>query len=86
DSKSTDRPARSILTLKPLPTINPKDKRKGVLEEPESAKKVTKSDFDAAQIAKDEEIARLLEVELQAELERKRQRGTSIHGLHCKLI
>nr|GEU65046.1 ribonuclease H-like domain-containing protein [Tanacetum cinerariifolium] len=39
DSESTDRPARSILTLKPLPTIDPKDKRKGVLEEPESAKK-----------------------------------------------
>nr|GEY48421.1 hypothetical protein [Tanacetum cinerariifolium] len=57
DSKSTDRPARSILTLKPLPTINPKDKGKGVLEEPELAKKMTKSDFDAAQIARDEEIA-----------------------------
>nr|GEW57399.1 ribonuclease H-like domain-containing protein [Tanacetum cinerariifolium] len=39
DSESTDRPARSILTLKPLPTIDPKDKGKGVLEEPESAKK-----------------------------------------------
>nr|GEW92137.1 hypothetical protein [Tanacetum cinerariifolium] len=46
DSKSIDRPARSILTLKPLPTIDPKDKGKGVLEEPESAKKMTKSDFD----------------------------------------
>nr|GEZ25844.1 hypothetical protein [Tanacetum cinerariifolium] len=67
DSKSTDRPARSILTLKPLPTINPKDKRKGVLEEPESAKKMTKSDFDAAQIAKDEEIARLGKKQLAEE-------------------
>nr|GEU99708.1 hypothetical protein [Tanacetum cinerariifolium] len=28
DSKDTDRPARSILTLKPLPTIDPKDKGK----------------------------------------------------------
>nr|GEU32992.1 hypothetical protein [Tanacetum cinerariifolium] len=64
---STARPARSIITLKPLPTIDPKDKGKGVLEEPESAKKMTKSDFDAAQIARDEEIARQLEVELQAE-------------------
>nr|GEW97310.1 xylulose kinase-1 [Tanacetum cinerariifolium] len=67
DSESTDRLARSILTLKPLPTIDPKDKGKGVLEEPESAKKMSKSDFDAAQIARDEEIARQLEVELQAE-------------------
>nr|GFD21963.1 hypothetical protein [Tanacetum cinerariifolium] len=54
--------------------INPKDKRKGVLEEPESAKKMSKSNFDAAHIAKDEEIARQLEVELQAEVERERQR------------
>nr|GEW93303.1 putative ribonuclease H-like domain-containing protein [Tanacetum cinerariifolium] len=74
DSEDTDRSARSILTLKPLPTIDPKDKGKGVLEEPESAKKMTKSDFDAAQIARDEEIARKLEVELQAEVERERQR------------
>nr|GEY90862.1 putative ribonuclease H-like domain-containing protein [Tanacetum cinerariifolium] len=62
DSESTYRPARSILTLKPLPTIYPKDKGKGVLEEPESVKKMSKSDFDAAQ------IARQLEVELQAKL------------------
>nr|GEV93121.1 hypothetical protein [Tanacetum cinerariifolium] len=55
DSESTDKPARSILTLKPLLKIDPKDKGKGVLEEPESAKKTTKSDFDAAQIARDEE-------------------------------
>nr|GEV42866.1 uncharacterized mitochondrial protein AtMg00810-like [Tanacetum cinerariifolium] len=58
DSESTDRPARSILTLKPLPIIDPKDKGKGVLEEPESAKKMTKSDFDVAQIARDEKIAK----------------------------
>nr|GEY18300.1 ribonuclease H-like domain-containing protein [Tanacetum cinerariifolium] len=74
DSESTDRPARSILTLKPLPTIDPKDKGKVVLEEHESAKKMTKSDFNAAQISRDEEIARQLEVELQAELESKRHR------------
>nr|GEW35200.1 hypothetical protein [Tanacetum cinerariifolium] len=64
---STDRAARSILTLKPLLIIDPKDKNKGNLEEPESAKKMSKSDFDAAQIARDEEIARQLEVELQTE-------------------
>nr|GEW40426.1 hypothetical protein [Tanacetum cinerariifolium] len=74
DSESIDTPARSIITLKPLPTIDPKDKGKCVLEEPESAKKMTKSDFDAAQIASDEEIARQLEVELQAKVERERQR------------
>nr|GFC57547.1 hypothetical protein [Tanacetum cinerariifolium] len=40
------------------------DKRKGSLEEHESVKKMTKSDFDVAQIVRDEEIARQLEVEL----------------------
>nr|GEY34998.1 hypothetical protein [Tanacetum cinerariifolium] len=63
DSKSTDRPARSIVTLKPLPTIDPKDKGKSVMEEHESAKKMSKSDFDAAKIARDEEIARKIDVD-----------------------
>ncbi|GKD35242.1 hypothetical protein Tco_1250751 [Tanacetum coccineum] len=68
------RPARSILTLQPLPKIDPKDKGKGILEEPEPAKKMSKSDFDAAQIARDVEIARKLQADLQAEVERERQR------------
>ncbi|GJX79459.1 hypothetical protein Tco_0327608 [Tanacetum coccineum] len=59
DIEDSSRLARSILTLKPLPTIDPKDKGKGVLEEPEPAKKMTRSDMDAAQIAKDAEVARL---------------------------
>ncbi|GJT85988.1 hypothetical protein Tco_1067705 [Tanacetum coccineum] len=53
--EESNRPARSVLTLKPLPTIDPKDKGKGVLEDPEPAKKMTKRDFDAAQVARDEE-------------------------------
>nr|GEY87392.1 uncharacterized mitochondrial protein AtMg00810-like [Tanacetum cinerariifolium] len=43
------------------------DKGKGVFEEPKSAKKMYKSDFDDAQIVRDEEIATQMEVELQAE-------------------
>ncbi|GJT99844.1 hypothetical protein Tco_1110183 [Tanacetum coccineum] len=74
DIKDSSRPARSILTLKPLPTIDPKDKGKSVLEEPKPAKKMTRSDFDAAQIARDTEIARQLQVDLQAEVEREIQR------------
>ncbi|GJZ37096.1 hypothetical protein Tco_0583287 [Tanacetum coccineum] len=74
DVEDSSRPARSILTLKPLLIIDPKDKGKGVLQEPEPAKKMAKSDFDAAQIARDAEIARQLEVDWQAEEERKRQR------------
>ncbi|GJY27173.1 hypothetical protein Tco_0401899 [Tanacetum coccineum] len=57
DVEDSSRPARSILTLKPLPIIDPKDKGKGVLQEPEPAKKMAKSDFDAAQIARDAKIA-----------------------------
>ncbi|GJS56899.1 putative ribonuclease H-like domain-containing protein [Tanacetum coccineum] len=52
DVDDSSRPARSILTLKPLPTIDPKDKGKRVLKE-SPVKKVKKSDLDAAQIAKD---------------------------------
>ncbi|GJZ26411.1 hypothetical protein Tco_0570664, partial [Tanacetum coccineum] len=58
DTEELVRPARSILTLKPLLIIDPKDKGKGVLEEPELEKKMNKSDFDVAQIARDEEVAR----------------------------
>ncbi|GJX38249.1 hypothetical protein Tco_0251552 [Tanacetum coccineum] len=74
DIKDSSRPTRSILTLKPLPTIDLKYKGKSVLEEIKPAKKMTRSDFDAAQIARDAEIARQLQVDLQAEVERERQR------------
>ncbi|GJZ68276.1 putative ribonuclease H-like domain-containing protein [Tanacetum coccineum] len=54
--KESDRPARSVLTLKPLPKIDPKDKGKGVLEEEHvPAKKLKKSDLDAAQLAMDKD-------------------------------
>nr|GEU63988.1 ribonuclease H-like domain-containing protein [Tanacetum cinerariifolium] len=74
DIEDSLRPARSILTLKPLPTIDPKDKGKGVLEEPEPAKKMTISDLDAAQIAKGAEVARLVYEEELAELEREKEK------------
>ncbi|GJU60657.1 hypothetical protein Tco_1238423 [Tanacetum coccineum] len=45
------RPARSILTLKPLPTIDPKYKGKGVLKE-SPVKKVKRSDLDALRLLK----------------------------------
>ncbi|GKE11796.1 hypothetical protein Tco_1415347, partial [Tanacetum coccineum] len=56
-------------TLKPLLTIDPKDKGKGVLKE-SPVKKVMRSNLDAAQIAKDAEKARLIhEKKLIAKLE-----------------
>ncbi|GKA73479.1 hypothetical protein Tco_0779781 [Tanacetum coccineum] len=42
DIENSSRHARSILTLKPLLTIDPKDKGKSVLEELEPAKKMTR--------------------------------------------
>ncbi|GJT12746.1 hypothetical protein Tco_0859788, partial [Tanacetum coccineum] len=74
DVDDSSRPERSILTLKPLLTIDPKDKGKSVLEEPKPAKKMTRSDFDVAQITRDAEITRQLQEDLQAEVERERQR------------
>ncbi|GJT20030.1 hypothetical protein Tco_0878736, partial [Tanacetum coccineum] len=47
----SSRPARSILTLKPLPTIDPKDKGKGVLKE-SPVKKVKRSKYRHNQLNK----------------------------------
>ncbi|GKF32988.1 hypothetical protein Tco_0106188, partial [Tanacetum coccineum] len=66
------KPARSILTLKPLPTIDPKDKGKGVLIE-SPVKKVKRSDLDTTHNAKDAEIARLVHEKELAEMERERE-------------
>nr|GEU33622.1 hypothetical protein [Tanacetum cinerariifolium] len=49
------RPIRSITTLQPLPTIDPKDKGKGILQEPEPMKKTKKRDLD--QIERDAEVS-----------------------------
>ncbi|GKE77136.1 hypothetical protein Tco_1543256, partial [Tanacetum coccineum] len=64
--KDTDRPRttteRSILTLKPLPKIDPKDKGKKVLEEKAKSdaesEGVNEAERKFAQLANDEEIAR----------------------------
>ncbi|GKC44101.1 hypothetical protein Tco_1061823 [Tanacetum coccineum] len=74
--KDTDRPRttieRSVLTLKPLPKIDPKDKGKKVLEEeaksdPES-EGVNEAKRKFAQLASDAEVARKLNEYMQAEL------------------
>ncbi|GKE63085.1 hypothetical protein Tco_1513452, partial [Tanacetum coccineum] len=75
DAEDSDRPratsTRSVLTLKPLPKIVPKDKGKKVLEE--EAESDTESEgvdeaerkFD--QLAKDEEISRKVQEDWEAE-------------------
>nr|GEU54060.1 ribonuclease H-like domain-containing protein [Tanacetum cinerariifolium] len=70
--KDTDRPAKSILTLKPLPTIDPKDKCKGILEKEPEPVNVKSKGQDEAKVAMDEEVARKLDEHIQSELERKR--------------
>nr|GFC70731.1 hypothetical protein [Tanacetum cinerariifolium] len=67
---STVRP--DIGTIDPI--VPPITTSKGVLEEPEPAKKMTRSDLDAAQIAKDAEVARLVYEEELAELEREKEK------------
>ncbi|GJT41307.1 hypothetical protein Tco_0941172 [Tanacetum coccineum] len=69
--KDTDRPRttteRSILTLKPLPKIDPKDKGKKVLEEKAEldaeSEGVNEAERKFAQLANDEEIARKVQEE-----------------------
>ncbi|GKA04754.1 putative ribonuclease H-like domain-containing protein [Tanacetum coccineum] len=80
DVEESDRPkttsTRSVLTLKPLPKIDPKDKGKKVLEEEVESDAESegvneaKRKFD--QLAKDEEVARKIQEEWEAEVEKKR--------------
>nr|GEX38984.1 hypothetical protein [Tanacetum cinerariifolium] len=66
------RLTRSTITLQPLPTIDPKDKGKGVLveEEPEKLEKVKRRDQGLAQIKSDTDLAQRIYKEELAELDR----------------
>ncbi|GJZ25006.1 putative ribonuclease H-like domain-containing protein, partial [Tanacetum coccineum] len=80
DTNDTDRPRttteRLILTLKPLLKIDPKDKGKKVLEEEDESnaesKGVNKDEKKFKMIANDEEIAKKVQEEWEAEEEKKR--------------
>ncbi|GJU45353.1 hypothetical protein Tco_1202619 [Tanacetum coccineum] len=67
--EDSSRPARSVLTLKPLPSINPKDKGKGILVEEEPVK-IKGKDQGIDQIERDEELAHKLHKEELAEIAR----------------
>ncbi|GKA16129.1 hypothetical protein Tco_0695876 [Tanacetum coccineum] len=58
DVEDSSRPIRSITTLQPLPTIDPKDKGKGILQE---------------QLQADAELAQLLHQEELAQIERRQR-------------
>ncbi|GJU03117.1 hypothetical protein Tco_1113455 [Tanacetum coccineum] len=69
DVEDSSRPARSVLTLKPLPSIDPKDKGNGILvvEEPI---KIKRKDQGIYHIKRDEELAHKLHEEELAEIAR----------------
>ncbi|GKA49633.1 hypothetical protein Tco_0742706, partial [Tanacetum coccineum] len=79
DIEDSSRPIRSITTLQPLPTIDPKDKGKGILQETEPVEKTKKKVQGDAQIERDAEVALRLQAELDEELrvERERQEEAS---------
>ncbi|GJX28357.1 putative reverse transcriptase domain-containing protein [Tanacetum coccineum] len=81
ETKDSERPIRSILTLKPLPKIDPKDKGKGVLDEEPEPVKVKSKDLGEAQIERDAKIALKVQAELdeEARLERQRQEQASLN-------
>ncbi|GKB16898.1 hypothetical protein Tco_0850821 [Tanacetum coccineum] len=78
--EDTERPrptsTRSILTLRPLPKIDPKDKgKKRIEEEDESdteSEDITEAKKKFKQLANDEEVARKVQEEWEAEEEKKR--------------
>ncbi|GKD43680.1 putative ribonuclease H-like domain-containing protein [Tanacetum coccineum] len=80
DTEDTDRPRttsdRSILTLNPLPKIDPKDKGKKVLEEEDESdaesEGVNEAEKKFKMLASDEEMVKKVQEEWEAEEEKKR--------------
>ncbi|GJV27176.1 hypothetical protein Tco_1383624 [Tanacetum coccineum] len=80
DVEETDRPrptsTRSLLTLKPLPKIDPKDKGKKKIEEEDESKSesdgIPQAEKKFKQLESDEESARKVQEEWEAEEERNR--------------
>ncbi|GKA83322.1 hypothetical protein Tco_0804917, partial [Tanacetum coccineum] len=80
DVEETDRPrptsTRSLLTLKPLPKIDPKDKGKKKIEEEDESESesdgIPQAEKKFKQLESDEELARKLQVEWEEEEERNR--------------
>ncbi|GJT58283.1 ribonuclease H-like domain-containing protein [Tanacetum coccineum] len=76
----TERPrptsTRSLLTLKPLPKIHPKDKGKKKIEEEDESETesegIPEAEKKFKQLARDEEMARKLQEDWETEEERKR--------------
>ncbi|GJY04297.1 hypothetical protein Tco_0370237 [Tanacetum coccineum] len=80
DVEETERPrptsTRSLLTLNPLPKIDPKDKGKKKIEEEDESdteyEDIPEAEKKFKQLARDEEMARKLQEDWETEEERKR--------------
>ncbi|GJV96736.1 hypothetical protein Tco_1548313 [Tanacetum coccineum] len=80
DVEETERPrptsTRSLLTLKPLPKIDPKDKGKKMIEEEDESdtdsEDITEAEKKFKQLARDEEVARKVQEDWEAEEELKK--------------
>ncbi|GJR99494.1 hypothetical protein Tco_0316003 [Tanacetum coccineum] len=80
DIEETERPrptsTRSLLTLKPLPKIDPKDKGKKKIEEEDESESesdgIPEAEKKFKQLASDEEMASKVQQEWESEEERKR--------------
>ncbi|GJT36637.1 hypothetical protein Tco_0927056 [Tanacetum coccineum] len=80
DVEETKRPrptsTRSLLTLKPLPKIDPKDKGKKMIEEEDESdtdsEDITEAEKKFKQLARDEEVARKVQEDWEAEEEVKK--------------
>ncbi|GJY84407.1 hypothetical protein Tco_0497783 [Tanacetum coccineum] len=76
DIEEADRPrptsTRSLLTLKPLPKIDPKDKGKKKIEEEDESDGIPEAEKKFKQLESDEEMARKIQEEWEGEEERNR--------------
>ncbi|GJV10843.1 hypothetical protein Tco_1352384 [Tanacetum coccineum] len=80
DVEETERPrptsTRSLLTLKPLPKIDPKDKGKKMIEEEDESdtdsEDITEAEKKFKQLVRDEEVARKVQEDWEAEEEVKK--------------
>ncbi|GJW56930.1 hypothetical protein Tco_0103661 [Tanacetum coccineum] len=84
DVEDSSRLVRSITTLQPLLTIDPKDKGKGILQETKSMEKTKKKVQGDAQTERDTKVALRLQAELDEEVrvERERQEQASMAALY----
>ncbi|GKE22347.1 hypothetical protein Tco_1433859, partial [Tanacetum coccineum] len=78
DVEDSSRPVRSITTLQPLPTIDPKDKGKGILQETESVEKTKKKVQGDAHIERDVEVRMDDDYELAARMTQEEQEKCTI--------